>query len=724
MSDDARASRRAHSASAPHAFRRSFAEARRALEGGVRSTLSRVVRPGLASASASQATKTAERSSRSVRRPRRVADVAFGRGNGDENGSTNGQKAGESNQGGSDANKRGGDLGKEVTADSNDKPLLICAFDIAGATPEQEAMIREVMTMKPNYSYRAGDVAQETERIKQIGIFRSVRALGKDTRDGLRMTFEVVPFEHMRGVEMYGLESVPVKAIEESFRPMMGKPLNYTHVLDTLRRFKGYTVATKNLDCIENIHLAEDVSDGVLRLGFTDVVVDDVKVEIEPSINQKTGKENKVLSKPESVLAYFQHIQRGKSINGWRVAETLRSFMAENPRFAEPQLNVVSRPGKQASRRTLLLQLKEKACKGITGGGGMSARGLSEGIFSGFAGYLTVYHNNLFGKGQMLNAGVEATPKKGGRGITVVRPQVNVRYHDPWVGFGPTRTSRTISIESASNNMKATHGVSSNPDETGAPDITAPGLSEISVQRFSHTLEHSRPLLNGWNGTVSVGFNRNSVLDNDGNLTLFDAYGAPVTFSGTKHDTSLTTQLRFTYGGPNAAQLVLSAEQALPVQPQWLNYTRTFAKARRSFNLFNSSVLPGPMQLVLSSKGGNVIGDLPPYDAFSIGGTASVRGYNDGAIGAGRKFVVGSAEARLPFTTALTGCLFFDYGSDLHSGSNVLGDPAGTRGKPGSGFSYGVAGIFESGRIPFRFDYARNDQGSGRFHFSLSRDFN
>ena len=83
-----------------------------------------------------------------------------------------------------------------------------------------------------------------------------------------------------------------------------------------------------------------------------------------------------------------------------------------------------------------------------------------------------------------------------------------------------------------------------------------------------------------------------------------------------------------------------------------------------------------------------------------------------------------SAEARLPFTTALTGCLFFDYGSDLHSGSNVLGDPAGTRGKPGSGFSYGVAGIFESGRIPFRFDYARNDQGSGRFHFSLSRDFN
>jgi outer membrane protein insertion porin family len=31
----------------------------------------------------------------------------------------------------------------------------------------------------------------------------------------------------------------------------------------------------------------------------------------------------------------------------------------------------------------------------------------------------------------------------------------------------------------------------------------------------------------------------------------------------------------------------------------------------------------------------------------------------------------------------LSGVLFFDYGTDLDSGESVLGDPAGTRGKPG-----------------------------------------
>ena len=632
-------------------------------------------------------------------------------------GGANGQKSTSASA--KDSGARDGESGVPLDENS-DKALLICAFDIAGATAEQEKAIRDVMALKPNYSYKVRDLNAEMGRIRSLGIFRSVRAFAKDTRDGLRVTFDVAPFERMRGVELYGLESVPVKAIEESFKPQMGKVINHTHLIETLGRFKDYTRVAKNVECIESISLVEDVSDGIVRLDFTDVVVDDIKVEIEPSINQKTGKENKVLSTTSSVLAYFSSIQRGKPVNGWRVMDTLQSFSAENPRFGEPQVNLISKPGKQAGKRDILLTLKEKACKGITGGGGMTAKGFTEGIFSGFAGYLQLYHNNLFGKGQTVNVGVEATPKKGGRGITVVRPQLKVNYRDPWVGFGPTRTARTMSIESQNSNLKSTHGVPSSQTTDGnTPDITAPGLSEITVQRFSHTLEHTRPLLNGWNGMFSMSFNRNSVLDNDGNHTLFDAYGAPVTFSGTKHDTSLTSQLRFAYSGPNDASLVLSAEQALPVQPQWLNHTRMFARAKRSFPLFSS-----PVQLLLSSKGGNVIGDLPPYEAFAIGGTTSVRGYNDGGIGTGRKFVVGSAELRAPVTSGLTGAIFFDYGSDLHSGAGVLGDPAGTRGKPGNGYGYGVAGIFTQSGIPFRFDYARNDRGSGRFHFSLSRDFN
>lgn len=626
-----------------------------------------------------------------------------------------------------DDNDRDVDHGRDIsTFDKEDKPMLICAFDVVGATAAQEAMIREAMTLKPNYSYRVREVVAENESIMNLGIFKSVRCLAKDSRDGLRVTFEVVPYEIMRGLEFYGLDSVPAKLIEDTFKPQMGKPMNSKEIVGALENFKAYNVNTRRFGeaTIEGMRMIDDTSDGILRLEFIETSVDGVTIEIDPSVDPKTGKENKVVSKVSSIMPYFEGIAHTKCLNGDRLREAVDRFRAQNPRFGEPRINLLPTPGKPLGHRTFVVQLKEKAMRGITCGGGMSARGLSEGIFSGLAGHFSAFHTNLFGTGKMSNFSIEATPRKGGRGLTVVRPHVNLSFSDPWVGFGPARTSRTLSFRSDSNSMRATHGVPSNAEGDGTqPDITAPGLSDISLQKHAACIEHSRPLLNGWTGTFAVDFKSTSVLDNDGQHSLLDAYGAPVTFSGLKYDTAFASQLRFTYSGANSAHLMLSAEQALPVQPQWLKYTRVVAKAKRSFDLLNLKQLPGPMQLVLSSKGGSVFGDLPPYEAFAIGGTSSVRGYNDGSIGTGRKYVVGSAEYRLPIRPGITGALFFDYGSDLHSGSSVLGDPAGTRGKPGSGFAYGGAALFETGGLPIRFDYAMNHQGNARFHFSLARDF-
>ena len=37
-------------------------------------------------------------------------------------------------------------------------------------------------------------------------------------------------------------------------------------------------------------------------------------------------------------------------------------------------------------------------------------------------------------------------------------------------------------------------------------------------------------------------------------------------------------------------------------------------------------------------------GNFPPHEAFAIGGTNSVRGYEEGAVGSGRSYAVGSGE--------------------------------------------------------------------------------
>lgn len=105
------------------------------------------------------------------------------------------------------------------------------------------------------------------------------------------------------------------------------------------------------------------------------------------------------------------------------------------------------------------------------------------------------------------------------------------------------------------------------------------------------------------------------------------------------------------------------------------------------------------------------------------------------------------------------GVLFTDYGTDLGSGNTVpgtvqtrlscfylmhlticlskfwnlsqvtiifvnlcpLGDPAGARLKPGSGYGYGFGVRVDSPLGPLRLEYAFNDKHNGRFHFGVGQ---
>jgi hemolysin activation/secretion protein len=57
-----------------------------------------------------------------------------------------------------------------------------------------------------------------------------------------------------------------------------------------------------------------------------------------------------------------------------------------------------------------------------------------------------------------------------------------------------------------------------------------------------------------------------------------------------------------------------------------------------------------------SFSGGTVVGDLAPHEAFPIGGTNSVRGYDEGAVGSGRSCVVASGEISIPLVCLSSCC--------------------------------------------------------------------
>lgn len=100
---------------------------------------------------------------------------------------------------------------------------------------------------------------------------------------------------------------------------------------------------------------------------------------------------------------------------------------------------------------------------------------------------------------------------------------------------------------------------------------------------------------------------------------LQDCYGSPLTFSGASHDTLLVSQVSAAFNSArDSSALFASLEQSLPVRQEWLNFSRLRLRAERPLQL-------GPATLSLKGRAGGVFGDLPPYEAFPIGGTNSVR---------------------------------------------------------------------------------------------------
>ncbi len=70
--------------------------------------------------------------------------------------------------------------------------------------------------------------------------------------------------------------------------------------------------------------------------------------------------------------------------------------------------------------------------------------------------------------------------------------------------------------------------------------------------------------------------------------------------------------------------MLLCRTQALPVQREWLQFSRLRLRVDKPIPLNLSAKLP-PLVLYLRGRAGFIHGDLPPYEP--IGGTNSVRGY-------------------------------------------------------------------------------------------------
>ena len=263
-------------------------------------------------------------------------------------------------------------------------------------------------------------------------------------------------------------------------------------------------------------------------------------------------------------------------------------------------------------------------------------------------------------------------------------------------------------------------------------DIDLPNGNRVREIRRGGNLRFTRPL-GDWQSTLGLNYTNISTRDRNLNIARRDELGNPLTFSGTGVDELYTVSFgarldrRDNPFNPTSGSILsLSTEQSIPLGRGNIVSNRLLANYIQYvpvtlLGLSESEALPE--MLAFNLQAGTVIGDLPPTEAFRLGGRNSVRTYDSGDIGSGRSYFLASGEYRFPVGRDVGGVIFVDFASDLGTGDSVLGKPAVVRDKPGTGAGVGVGVRVRSRFGLIRLDMGVSDAGEIKFVFGTRQRF-
>ncbi|XP_047328035.1 outer envelope protein 39, chloroplastic [Impatiens glandulifera] len=312
-------------------------------------------------------------------------------------------------------------------------------------------------------------------------------------------------------------------------------------------------------------------------------------------------------------------------------------------------------------------------------------------------GSLCIKHPNLFGRSEKL----DLLWDKG-----LYDSNVLISYRKPSPEWLPQKS------------FVIQHSISPDIGIHGLPvdNFSRSGSGGVNLSRVSVGLDLNEPASSQWGSLISMRLEHVRPIDDDGRSISRDTDGFPITCSGSFSDSMmvLKQETRFAKANDHSfTRFSLQIEQGIPVLSKWLVFNRFKFMASKGVRL-------GPAFLLTSLTGGSIVGDIAPYQAFSIGGVGSVRGYGEGAIGSGRSCLIANNELTLPLNQMVEGALFLDCGTDLGSGRHVPGNPSLRHGKPGNGVGLGYGLRFKSQLGHFQADYAINAFHQKTVYFGFS----
>lgn len=583
--------------------------------------------------------------------------------------------------------------------------VLVGEVVVQGVEGELQNTVYQAIQTRPGRTTTRSQLQEDINAIFATGYFANVRAEPSDTPLGVRVTFRVEPNPVLRAVRTEDTQIATQQVVDQIFGSQYGQTLNLQSLQAGIQKLNKYYQDRGYV--LGQVVSAPQVSpEGIVTLQIAEGVIEDIQVRYLNKDDQPTkGKTRKFI-----ITRELNNLKAGNVLNRNAVQQDLRRVYGLGI-FEDVQLAL--EPGKDPRKVVAVLNIKERKSGQIGAGAGFSSG-------SGLFGSVNYSQQNLGGNNQKLNAEAQIGPRQR---------EFDISFTDPWIAGDPFRTSYTVNLFNRYTRPYIFDG--------GEREVNLPNGDNPRLYRLGGAVNFTRPLAGGWAVSIGPQYQRVSVRDSDRNLSPNACINPPsctqlepLSISPSGRDDLFTVQASAVRDRRNnsltptkGSLLRFGVEQSIPIGSGSILMNRLRGSYSYYIPLRLLKFSQGPQTLAFNLQAGTIFGDLPPYEAFALGGTNTVRGYGEGEVGAGRSSVVASAEYRFPVFSAVGGALFVDFGSDLGTGSSVPGDPAGVRGKPGSGLGYGVGIRVRSPLGPIRVDYGFNQDGGTRLHFGIGERF-
>ena len=665
--------------------------------------------------------------------------------------------------------------------------VLITEVIIEGIAdhPEQERLelaAYDAMSVRPGSRVTREELKLDLDAIYATGWFSDVRIEPINGPLGVQLVVQVVPNPVLTRVELEPDDNkIEPEVIEDTFSSDYGRTLNLNELQLRMKELQkwyadeGYSLA--------RVSGPTRVSpDGVVQLKVLIGTVDGVQVEFitkEGETTDDKGEPLKGKTKPWVVTREIS-IEPGEPFNRKQLEEDIKRLYSTSL-FSDIKVTLKPVAG-EPGNITIVLGIVEQSTGSLSGGLGYSQ---SQGVFGQvqlsdsnlFGRAWNLALNITYGQfGGLANFTFTDPWIKGDKHRTSFRTSIFLSREVPQVFQSQNEGDIVTVTDYQDNNSKYAYDIrnDNNPADRRFNNVAQASKQfpeeswfdfegdSVALQRVGGNIIFARPLNGGdpfkkvpWQVLAGVNLQNVRPINFNGDTR---PYGVPsgnirdgripndevicVAFDCADENNLASVRFAATYNTLNDGRNPTSGNFFSFGTEQYVSIganSPTFNRFRTTYTHFipvkwlklfkGCRPKPGekencPQALAFQVKAGTIVGQLPPYEAFCLGGSNSVRGWFDCDLAVGRSFGEATIEYRFPIISIFSGEVFFDAGTDFGSQASVPGKPGQLLKKPGSGVSPGIGVIVTTPVGPLRLEVASQDfTGEWRFNLGVGWKF-